>query len=81
MIYVAIFVRSLVLVTLIACNTRQLALGHLGGAAACGFLISLVWWQNSSKDRPDVPYAAIAYALGGGCGTILGFWLANMIGA
>jgi len=67
-------------VTLVACNTRQLALGHLGGAAAIGFLISFFWWSNSSKDRPDVPGAALAYGAGGGCGTLVGFFLAGWIG-
>lgn len=81
MIYGRLFLRALVLVSLVACNTRQLAVGQLGGAAACGFLISLLWWQNSSKDRPDVPHAAYAYALGGGVGTLLGFYLASLIGA
>lgn len=78
--YARIFGRALILVTLVACNTRQLAAGHLGGAASVGFLISLLWWSNSSKDRPHVPYAGIAYGAGGGCGTILGFYLASLIG-
>jgi hypothetical protein len=79
-VYVRIFVRALCLVTLVACNTRQLALGHLGGAAAIGSLISFLWWTNSAKDRPDVPYANVAYGLGGGVGTLCGYFLAGIIG-
>lgn len=80
MTHLRIFLRAFLLVTLVACNTRQLAMGHLGGAAMVGFMISLLWWGNSSKDRPQIPGAAIAYGAGGGCGTLLGFYLAKFIG-
>lgn len=73
-VYVRLFWRGFLLVALVAANTRQIAEGHYGGAFLCGGLISVVWWQNSSKHRPDVPGAALAYALGAACGTVAGMW-------
>ena len=69
------------MVTLVACNTRQIAAGHLSGAVAVGFLISWLWWSNSSKDRPQVPGAAITYALGAACGTAVGYLIAELLAA
>lgn len=69
------FLRGFALVALVALNTRQIAGGHYGGAFVVGGAISLVWWQNSSAKREDVPGAGITYALGAACGTVLGMWL------
>jgi hypothetical protein len=71
------------MVALVACNTRQIAAGHLTGACGVGFLISWLWWSNSSKARPDVRGAGFAYGLGAACGTALGYaiagWLAGKV--
>lgn len=75
-----LFVRGAAIVTLVAMNTRQLAAGRVGAASCVGFLISWLWWINSSKDRPQFRGASIVYALGAGVGTALGFWLAEWLG-
>lgn len=67
------------MVTLVACNTRQIAAGHISGAVVVGFLISWLWWSNSSKDRPQVPGAAISYGLGAACGTAVGYTVAGLL--
>ena len=78
-LYLQTFVRGLVQVTLVACNTRQIASGHIGGAMGVGFLISWVWWSNSSKTRPDVKGAGVTYAAGAACGTALGYFIAGWL--
>lgn len=75
-----VFVRGFAMVTLVACNTRQIAAGHIGGAIVVGFLISWLWWSNSAKDRPQVKGAAIGYGLGAACGTLAGYLIAEWLG-
>jgi len=74
-LYLRVFFRGFILVTLVSWNTRQIASGNYPGAFLIGGTISAVWWANSSKDREDVPCAWLAYALGASCGTVLGMWL------
>lgn len=74
------FLRGLAMVTLVAMNTRQIASGHLSGAMAVGFLISWLWWSNSSKDRPQGRGIGVVYGLGAACGTGLGYVLAVWLG-
>lgn len=78
--YLRVFLRGVAMVTLVACNTRQIASGHIGGAVAVGFLISWLWWSNSSKDRPQMPGAGIVYGVGAACGTGLGYLIAGWLG-
>jgi hypothetical protein len=68
------------MVTLVACNTRQIASGHIAGAVVVGFLISALWWSNSSKDRPEVDGGWFCYGAGAACGTALGYFIAGLIG-
>lgn len=75
--YAQLFIRGLVQVALVSANTRQIAAGRYSGAFIVGGLISLVWWSNSSKDRPDFKGAGVVYALGAASGTVLGMWLAR----
>lgn len=67
------------MVTLVAMNTRQISTGHIGAACGVGFLISWLWWSNSSKDRPQVRGAGLAYAAGAACGTALGYLIAGLL--
>lgn len=80
-VYLRIFLRGLAAVTLVSCNTRQLATNHLPGAIGVGFLISWLWWSNSSKDRDQAKGAGLVYGIGAACGTALGYqiaaWLAG----
>ena len=79
-VHLRIFLRGLAMVTLVSCNTRQIAAGHIGGAVCVGFLISTLWWSNSSKDRPQVRGAALTYGLGAACGTACGYLIAGWLG-
>jgi hypothetical protein len=72
---IPLFFRGFVMVALVAANTRQIANGRYGMAFIVGGLISLTWWANSSKDRPDFRGAGVVYALGAACGTVAGMWL------
>jgi 4-amino-4-deoxy-L-arabinose transferase-like glycosyltransferase len=77
-VLVNLFLRAFVMVTLVAANTRQISQGHYGWALVCGCLISYVWYRNVGKaSRDERQIAAIAYALGAGCGTVCGMWLAG----
>ena len=77
--YGRIFLRGLAMVTLVATNTRQIATGHIHGAIGVGFLISWLWWANSSKGRPDVKGGGIVYGVGAACGTALGYLIAGLL--
>lgn len=78
--YAAIFGRGLLMVTLVAANTTQIAAGAYGGAFAVGFLISAFWWSNArtSGKNDDLPYAWLAYSTGAACGTVTGMFLARL---
>jgi hypothetical protein len=70
-----LFARGFIMVALVSANTRQIAAGRYSSAFIVGGLISLVWWSNSSKDRPDFRGAGAVYALGAATGTVLGMFL------
>jgi hypothetical protein len=72
---IGLFFRGFLLVALVSMNTRQIANGRYAGAFVIGGLISLCWWWNSAKDRPDFRGAGLVYALGAACGTVTGMWL------
>lgn len=74
-----VFLRGLAMVTLVSCNTRQIASGHLSGAIGVAVLISWLWWSNSSKDRPQGRGMGFVYGLGAGCGTALGYFIAGVL--
>lgn len=73
--HLRLFLRGLVMVALVAANSRQINSGRYSSAFIVGGLISLVWWANSSKDRPDFKGAGAVYALGAATGTVLGMYL------
>lgn len=77
--YFRVFVRGLAMVTLVACNTRQIANGHMAGAVGVGFLISWLWWSNSSRKRPEGPYMGVVYGAGAACGTACGYLIAGWL--
>lgn len=74
---VGLWLRGFVLVALVAANTTQIANRRYLGAFIVGACISLAWWWNSSKDRPDFKGAGFLYAFGAACGTVAGMWLAQ----
>lgn len=74
-----LFLRGVAMVTLVAMNTRQIAAGRIGAATCVGFLISWLWWVNSSKDRPQFRGAGIVYASGAAVGTASGYFIAEWL--
>lgn len=77
MSHLRVWLRGFVMVCLVATNTTQVARGHYAGAFVVGFLISAVWWSNSSGKREDARGAGLAYGFGAACGTVLGMWIGN----
>lgn len=76
--HVRVFGRGWMLVTLTACNIRQIASGHYARSFAVGAAISAVWWLNARTAGHDGGrWMWLAYALGAGCGTVTGMWLAS----
>jgi uncharacterized protein YebE (UPF0316 family) len=77
-VLVNLFLRAFAMVTLVSCNTVQISQGRYAGAVLCGCLISLVWYLNVGKASNDQRWQAVlAYALGAGCGTVCGMWIAG----
>jgi hypothetical protein len=72
---IATFLRGWLMVTLVSLNTVQIAHGRPLSAMAVGFCISVLWWQNSSKDRCSSRGAGIVYGLGAALGTATGMWI------
>jgi hypothetical protein len=76
--YLRLVARGWIMVALVSLNTIQVAHGRNAAAIAVGFLISLTWWSNSSKQREDVRGAGLAYATGAALGTMTGMWLGGL---
>ena len=75
---IAAFLRSFVIVTLTAMNVSAIATGHYKTAFACATVINFVWWVNAHRAAADPsPLRHVSYALGGGCGTVMGMLLAR----
>jgi hypothetical protein len=79
-VYLRLWLRGFVQVSLVACQTAQIARNHFDGAFVVGWLISFVWWSNSSAKREDVKGAGAVYALGAACGTVVGMWVGSKWG-
>ena len=79
MIYLLIFLRGWIIVTLTACNVRQIADGHFAGAFVIGGAISWVWWGNShNAAHIALPLARHAYAAGAAAGTVTGMFIGGL---
>ena len=75
---VFIFLRGLVIVSLISLNTRLLSDGRWA-AVPVATLLSAVWWINArTAAQVDGIPAMLVYASGAGCGTALGLWLGGL---
>ena len=74
------FLRGFSLVLLVSANTVQIADRHWVGMGIVGFLISLVWWANSSAQRETYRGAGAVYATGAAVGTLVGAGLADWCG-
>lgn len=70
------FGRGLLIVALVAWNTRHIAALDYSAALLTGTAVSAVWWTNSKQAAVSiVPGARWAYAVGAGIGTLIGMWL------
>ena len=75
---IAIWLRGVVIVTLVSLNTRLLADGRWL-AVVVATALSAVWWANArSASKVEGWRAMLAYAVGAGCGTALGLWLGGL---
>jgi hypothetical protein len=76
LIYVRLFLRGFVIVTLTAWNVRHIAALQYPWAFAGGFGISFVWWGNSrGAAHSALRWSREVYAVGAALGTVFGMWL------
>ena len=75
-LYVRLFLRGVVIVTLTAWNVRHIAALQYPWAFAGGFGISFVWWGNSrTAAHQELRWGREVYASGAAVGTVIGMWL------
>ena len=75
---VQVFLRGFIIVALTAANVSQIAGHHWIGAFFNGGAISWVWWRNShTAAHSKVTYGQLLYALGAGCGTVVGMFVVD----
>ena len=73
-----VFGRAYLIVSLTGANVAFIASRQWAAMWLTGVAISFVWWTNSRvANRTDGPLAQWAYAIGAGCGTVTGVWLAS----
>jgi len=73
---VQVFMRGVLLVGLVALNTRWIAHSQLPEAFITATVLSYVWWGNSKTAAlSDVRGARFVYAIGAGVGTALSMWI------
>jgi hypothetical protein len=78
--YVRIFGRAFAIVVFTAMNVRFISSGKVLAMFLTGCAISGVWWFNARlAARSDLRGAGITYALGAGCATVTGWWLAGWL--
>lgn len=78
MIYLTVFLRAFVVVTLTASNVRLVSDGRYLAAFGTGGALSAVWWFNTGVAAHQTAAGAwLAYALGAACGTVTGMALAR----
>jgi len=71
-----VFLRGVLLVGLVALNTRWIAHSQLPEAFATATVLSWVWWGNSKTAAlSEVRGARFVYGVGAGVGTALSIWL------
>lgn len=75
MSYLRTAAQGWLMVSLVSLNTVQIPAHRVLPAMLVGFLISRLWWSNSSKHRCDGKWAGEAYAVGAALGTMTGMWI------
>ena len=80
MLYLPIFCRAFLQVSLVALNVSQIAKGnYLGGFFVWGAISWLWFWNARSAGRDDVRGAAVVYTLGAATGTVTGMFLSRCL--
>ena len=78
--YLRVFGRAFAIVVLTAANVRFIAAGHVLLMFVTGCGISWVWWTNTQTAASTRRRGAgLAYGLGAGCGTVVGWWAAGVL--
>lgn len=73
-----LFGRAFLQVSLVAANVVQIAKGQYLGMFLVGFAISWLWFGNArAAGRGEA--GQIFYALGAGCGTVIGCYLSRFL--
>jgi hypothetical protein len=70
-----IFLQSFFQIGLVAINTMLISKGFYIGVFIVSFLISLLWAFNVSKVAISTINQKLIYALGAGCGAVIGLSL------
>lgn len=73
------FLTSFFQVGLVAINTLLIARELFLGVFIVSFMISLLWAFNVSKIAISTINQKLTYALGAGCGSIVGLYLVKLI--
>ena len=73
------FLTSFFQVGLVAINTLLIARGLFLGVFIVSFIISLLWTFNVSKIAISTINQKLTYALGAGCGAVVGLYLVKLI--
>lgn len=73
------FLTSFLQVGLVAINTYLITHLYWLGIFIVSFLISLLWAFNVSKIAISTTNKKITYALGAGCGAVVGLFLVKLI--
>jgi len=73
------FVRAFLIVCITAMNVKLISRSYWAPMFITGTLLSWVWWENTKMANGGGRQQQGAYALGAGCGTIVGAWIGGMI--
>jgi hypothetical protein len=74
-----IFFQSFFQIGLVAINTLLISKGIYFAVFIVSFIISLLWALNVSKVAISTIQQKLTYALGAGCGAVIGLFLGTLI--
>lgn len=72
-----LFITAFIQVFFVAINTYFISKRYFVGAFICGFMISLIWSWNVKRIAFGTLNDRYTYAVGAGCGSIVGLWVAT----
>jgi len=78
--YAAVWFRAWSIVCCTSANVRYVSSGRVLAMFLTGCLLSAIWWANArAAAHSPLRGAGLAYALGAGCGTVSGWFIAGLI--